>query len=96
MGSLVFTINGHMCCGVKESSLMVRVGPDAYAPALGEPHVVPMEIGGGRKPKAFVCVEPKGFVKETELVSWTRRGINFVKTLPPKVKKLALLATVRL
>ena len=29
-GGLTFLLNGHMCCGVVQGELMVRVGPDAY------------------------------------------------------------------
>ena len=33
-GSLVFTVNGHMTCGVGSQGLMLRVGADRYEHAL--------------------------------------------------------------
>jgi TfoX/Sxy family transcriptional regulator of competence genes len=28
-GGLTFVVSGHMCCGVQDGRIMVRVGPDA-------------------------------------------------------------------
>jgi len=36
-GGLCFTMGGHMCCGLGSTDLMVRVGPDAYTSAYGNP-----------------------------------------------------------
>ena len=87
MGGLVFMKSGHMCCGVSGQSLMVRIGPDAYEGALSKKHVRPMEIGKGRRPRAFVIVDPPGFKTEKALASWIRRGLDFVSTLPPKKRR---------
>jgi TfoX N-terminal domain len=84
MGALVFLANGNMCCGVTGSALMVRVGPEAREGALREPHVRPMEIGGGRQPRGFVCVDPPGFASDEALKAWITRGLAFVATLPAK------------
>jgi hypothetical protein len=46
-------VSGSMCGGVTGSTLMVRVGREAYQRTLAEPHVRPMEIGGGRRPSGF-------------------------------------------
>lgn len=92
MGSLIFMVKDHMCCGITGDSLMVRVGPDAHAAALKEPNVGPMDIGGGRQPRAFICVAPAGFRTRVSLEKWVKRGIAFVDTLPkkPARKKRAL------
>ena len=87
MGALAFTRRGHMCCGVTGSDLMVRVGPHDYEAALREPHVAPFEMGGGRRPRAFVCVAPKGYASDAALAGWVDRGIAFVATLPDKPAK---------
>jgi len=84
MGGLIFMVNDHMCCGITGDSLMVRVGPDAHESVLKEKYAGPLDIGGGRQPKAFVCVEPEGFRGKKALCSWVNRGIEFVGTLPPK------------
>lgn len=83
MGGLIFMVNGNMCCGVAGRDLMVRVGPAAYDAALTEPHVGPMEIGSGRKPRAFVRVAPEGHKTDKQLASWLSRGLEFVSSQPP-------------
>jgi len=84
MGGLIFMVNGNMCCGVADQDLMVRVGPAAYDAALSEPHVDPLEIGGGRKPRAFVRVKAEAIASDTQLARWLSRGLEFVSTLPSK------------
>jgi TfoX/Sxy family transcriptional regulator of competence genes len=84
MGGLIFMVKGSMCCGISERGLMVRVGADHHAAACKEPHVRPMEIGGGRKPKGFVRVDPAGYASDAALKAWVKRGLAFVKTLPAK------------
>ncbi|SLN56750.1 TfoX/Sxy family protein [Oceanibacterium hippocampi] len=84
MGGLVFCVNGHMCCGVTGPALMVRVGPDRHAGALAEPSVRPLDIGGGRRPRAFVCVDPAGYADDAALAAWVGRGLAFVGSLAPK------------
>lgn len=82
-GGLSFLLHGHMCCGVVGSDLVVRVGPEAYADALAEPHARPMDFTG-KALKGFVFVAPEGFATERDLESWVARAVAFVETLPPK------------
>ena len=84
MGGLVFMVNDHMCCGINGDSLMVRVGPEARESAMKERYVGPLDIGGGRQPRAFVCVEPEGYAGKKAFAAWVDRGIEFVGTLPAK------------
>jgi hypothetical protein len=84
MGALCFMVDGSMCCGITGSALMVRVGREAYQRTLAEPHVHPMEIGGGRRPSGFVLVDPKGYGTAAALAKWVKRGTDFVSTLPAK------------
>ncbi|MBX2837500.1 MAG: TfoX/Sxy family protein [Gammaproteobacteria bacterium] len=84
MGGLVFMVNQHMCCGVTGTSLMVRVGKDAYEKSLAKPNVSPLDIGGGRQPKAFVLVAPEAIKNKKSLQSWIKKGLAFVETLPAK------------
>ena len=83
MGSVCFMVHGHMCCGVTNSALLVRVGQDAYRKMVDHPNVRPFEIGG-RRPKGFVLVDPAGYCAEGDLAAWINRGVRFVSTLPPK------------
>lgn len=83
MGAICFMSSGHMCCGVTGSSLMVRVGRDAYKRILAEQHVRPMAIAG-RRTTGFVLVDPDGFQTEATLARWIEMGLDFVSALPPK------------
>ncbi|MGI9356198.1 MAG: TfoX/Sxy family protein [Rhizobiaceae bacterium] len=84
MSGLIFMIGGHMCCAAHGDELIVRVGPEARDSTLEEPHVKPPEIGGGRQPDAFICVESEGHDSDEALAAWINRGLDLIATLPPK------------
>lgn len=84
MGSLAFLKEGNMLGGVNRHGLLVRVGGEAYADALRQPHVVPTEMGGGRSPKGFVVVEPDGVRADDDLRRWAGVGLAVASALPPK------------
>ncbi len=85
-GGITYMYRDHMCVGIADDMLMVRVGPEKYEEALSKRHVRPMDFTG--KPmKGYVYVEPKGFRTEKNLKKWVESGITFVKTLPPKKAK---------
>lgn len=82
-GGLCFLLRGNMCVGVTGENLMVRVGPDAYAESLAQPHAREMDFTG--KPlKGFVFVAPEGFDDDGELRAWIERGTAFALSLPAK------------
>ncbi len=82
-GGIAFMDRGNMCCGVVADMLMARVGPDAYASALAEPHVREMDFTG--KPlKGFVYVDAPGFAEDADLARWLYRCRSFTGTLPAK------------
>lgn len=83
VGGLSFMVDGHMCCGVTSTALMVRIGSDAYERELARPYVRPMEFAG-RPLAGYVCVDPEGFPTDAALATWVQRGIDFVSTLPAK------------
>lgn len=82
VGGLSFMVNGSLCCGVTGTGLMVRVGRDAHADMLAQPHVRPMEFAG-RRLAGYVCVEPAGCRTDAALAAWVQRGLDFVATLSP-------------
>ena len=81
MGALVILVNGNMCCGVTGAALMVRVCPEVRDGPLSEPHVRPMEIGGGRQPRGFVCIDPPGVCEQ--------RGAEGVDRTRPRIRARA-------
>jgi TfoX/Sxy family transcriptional regulator of competence genes len=82
-GGVGFLLHGHMCVGIWQNSLIVRVGPDAYAEALAQPHVSEFDITG-RPMKGWAMVEPDGLERDEQLRVWIDRSLAFVKKLPPK------------
>jgi TfoX/Sxy family transcriptional regulator of competence genes len=82
-GGVSFMLEGNMCCGVIEDNLVVRVGPTAYETALQEPHTRPMDFTG-RPLTGFVYVERAGYESPSALRGWIERGIEFVRSLPPR------------
>src|SRR6476619_4242438 len=84
MGGLVFMVNGHMCVTASgRGGILVRVGPEAQAGVLKEPHVKPMTMAG-RSMAGFVRVMPDGYRTAASLRKWVKLGVKFVESLPPK------------
>jgi TfoX/Sxy family transcriptional regulator of competence genes len=82
-GGLAFMLRGNMCVGVVGEELMVRVGPDAYADALAQPHAREMDFTG--KPmKGLVYVAAPGVEADEDLDAWIGRGVAFAGSLPAK------------
>lgn len=82
-GGLAFLLRGHMCCGVVDDRLMVRVGPDAYDKAVKLPDAREMDFTG-RPMRGMVYVDPPGLSPDAKLRQWIARGIDFVLSLPAK------------
>ena len=82
-GGLGFMLEGNMCCGVIDDSLVARVGPDAYEDALAEPHARPFDFTG-REMRGWVFVDPPGLSADDDLAEWVGRSLAFVESLPPK------------
>src|SRR5436309_15771999 len=80
-GGLAFLLRGHMCFGIVETDMMVRVGTDGYQEALAKKHVRPMDFTG-RPLKGMVYVAPAGVRTKRDLRYWIERGIGLSETLP--------------
>lgn len=91
-GGLTFMVRGHMCCGLVQAKLMVRVDPRAYDRLLQEPHVHPMDFTG-RPMRGFLYAEVTSIGSAPALRKWIGRGLAFVERLPPKVKRKNRLRT---
>lgn len=81
-GGLAFLLDGNMFVGLTQD-LMVRVGPDAWADALAQPHAREMDFTG-RSMKGYVYVSPEGIAEDDDLAAWIDRAVAFVGGLPPK------------
>ena len=82
-GGLAFMLSGNMCCCVTEHGLMVRVGPDAYEDALGQPHAGVMDHTG-RPMRGWVLVQIAGLASDATLNRWVTQGAEFAASLPAK------------
>ena len=83
MGGLALMVDGHMCCGLDDGGLMVRVGPDAYERALKAKGARPFDITG-RPLRGMVRVDLDAVGDGKSLAAWVGKGLAFVRTLPPK------------
>ena len=79
-GGVAFMVDGHMCCGIVDRTLMLRVGTEAYQDALRKPHTRMMDFTG--KPlKGFIYVDPPGLKTPAALAGWLDQGLTFVQDL---------------
>ena len=82
-GGLTFMVRGNMCVGIIKDDLMVRVGKEQSAEALGRPHARPMDFTG-RPMDGYVYVARDGYASDEELRDWVGRGLAYALTLKPK------------
>jgi TfoX/Sxy family transcriptional regulator of competence genes len=85
-GGLVFMVNGHMCCGVRETDLLLRLTPEQAATALLEPHTRPMRFTG-RPMKSMLFVSDIGTDSDEALEMWIETALRVARGRP--VKKVA-------
>ena len=84
-GGLTFMVAGHMCCGVNNDELIVRLDRADSDAALSSPHARPMDLTGRPMP-GFVAVRPEG-LKGRGLERWLEPAVAHSQALPPKTRK---------
>ena len=85
-GGLCFLVNGHMCCGIVKSDLMLRLTTESATGALREPYTKPMDFTG--KPmKSMIYVEAAGIDSDSSLEKWVRSAEQVARDLPSKTGK---------
>ena len=82
-GGIAFLDRGNMCVGIVDRDLMVRVGQEAFADALAQPHARVMDFTG-RPSRGMVYVAADGIRTKKALRDWIARGLRFTETLPAK------------
>jgi TfoX/Sxy family transcriptional regulator of competence genes len=85
-GGLAFLIGGKMFIGIRDASLMARVGPDRHADALAMPNVWVTDFTG-RPMKGYVYVDPPAIAADGDLKSWVLWCAQVVAHLPKKPAK---------
>ena len=58
-GGYGFLMNGHMCLGVWDDRLVIRIGTDGWDAICDQPHVVPMDFTG-KVMKGSAMTHPDG------------------------------------
>ena len=82
-GGVCFMINGNMCVGTWNGSLIVRVDKKNHDETLAEPHTKPADMSG-RIMKGWATVEPAGIESDDDLMVWVERAAEFAGSLPAK------------
>jgi TfoX/Sxy family transcriptional regulator of competence genes len=82
-GGISFLVDGKLACSVSKDNLLVRIGQDATAAALAQPHVRMADMTG-RPMKGWVLVEPAGIESDNDFKRWIDLGVTFAASLPPK------------
>jgi TfoX/Sxy family transcriptional regulator of competence genes len=82
-GGITFMVRGHMCCGVLNDDLVLRLDPGKAAALLKSKHVRLMDFTG-RPMKGFVVIKSIGVRTEAMLRRRIQSALDFVETLPSK------------
>jgi TfoX/Sxy family transcriptional regulator of competence genes len=84
-GGTCFMLNGNMCVGVHNKSLILRVGSAQAEGLFTKPHVKPMDLTG-KVMKGWVEVLPDGLRDDKNLLRYAEMALAFVTTLRAKQK----------
>src|SRR5262245_47445531 len=84
LSGIGFLLNGHLLVGVRQDSLLVRLGPEQGDEALKEAHVSEFKITGRGTMKGWVVVSLAGVQSDDQLKGWVQRPVKFVGQLPAK------------
>ena len=76
-------VNGHMCCGVVKTDLMLRLTPEEAVESLRQPHTRPMDFTG--KPmNSMIYVSTLGTDSDEALEAWVQSAVIVARRLPVK------------
>ena len=81
-GGLCYLVGGNMLGGVKDTNLLLRLGPGG-ATHIGKPHILPFPTWA-RPMAGYLQVEPAGCATEASLAAWLDQAHAFASSLPPK------------
>ena len=92
-GGLAFMVNGHMCCGILKTDLVLRLTTEEAAACLRQPHTRPMDFTG--KPmKSMIYVSAIGADSDEALAAWVESAVRLARSVPKK-KNARRAATTR-
>ena len=79
-GGIAFMVAGKMAVGVLGDELIVRLGEDDAAAAIGEDGVRAFDFTG-RPSKTMVYVEPERTAADRDLAEWVEAGADLAASL---------------
>jgi TfoX/Sxy family transcriptional regulator of competence genes len=82
-GGLAFLVQGNMCCGVHQDTLIVRLKPESTAAALERPHTRTFDLSG-RPMRGWLLVDAAGLQDDAELADWISTAVRYATSLPAK------------
>ncbi|HZB41440.1 MAG TPA: TfoX/Sxy family protein [Ilumatobacter sp.] len=83
-GGLAFLVGGHMAVAAsREGGVLLNVDRSRTDALLEKPHTRPM-VMRGREMAGWIRVDPEGLRTKRQLIPWVRRGVDHVRSLPPK------------
>lgn len=83
-GGLAFLLGGHMSVAVSgQGGLLLRCDPAETDALRAKPHAGPFEMRG-RVMDGWLRVEADGVATKRQLERWVARGVEYVRSLPPK------------
>lgn len=82
-GGKMWWLNGNACCGIDESSLIIKVLPETAEELLHQPGVERF-APAGKPMKGWLVIGPESIDAEDQLDAWIAVALDHAKSLPPK------------
>jgi TfoX N-terminal domain len=83
-GGLAFLVGGHLAIAAsREGGVLLSVDRGKTDALREKPHTAPM-VMRGREMAGWLRVDPEGVRTKRQLAPWVRRGVDHVRSLPPK------------
>jgi hypothetical protein len=83
-GGLAFIVGGHMVVAAsREGGVLLNVDRSDTEALLRRAHTRPM-VMRGREMAGWLRVDPDGVRTKRQLAPWVKRGVDHVRSLPPK------------
>lgn len=82
-------VNGNMAVGLWQNTAVVKLSAADQAELLKRGAGVPFEPMKGRAMTGWLELSEELAHDPEELLAWSERAVNYVATLPPKIRKAA-------
>lgn len=79
-------VNGNMALGLWQETCILKLSPDDLADFLALPGAERFEPMKGRPMKEYGQMPENLLTSEAEFLRWIKKSINYVSSLPPKIK----------